>query len=183
MNDLTTLDFQKIKLIVGLGNTGRDYESTRHNAGFLMMDMIASGKKFQLEKTLKSEIASVNKGKTKTYLAKPTTMMNSSGESVKLITKYFRIKPEEVLVVHDDLDISLGDFKIQFGKGPKIHNGVLSIENYLGTKDFWRCRIGIENRDPEVRKFIAGSDYVLERFKVQEQAVLDKVFQEILMNF
>lgn len=116
-------------------------------------------------------------------LAKPTTFMNLSGESVGAISSFYKINPAEILVVHDDLDIKLGEYKMHFNKGPKVHNGITSIENHLGTSEFWRLRIGIDNRTPELRENISGADYVLGRFNSEERILLDKVFLKIKLNF
>lgn len=182
---------QNIKLIVGLGNVGKNYMRTRHNAGFLFLDSLTSDE-FREEpkfKALMSEIRDQRSaGKNQisnlqsqisVLLSKPTTMMNLSGDSVQLISNFYKIKPEEILVAHDDLDIQFGKYKIQFDKGPRIHNGVNDIENRLGTTKFWRLRIGIENRAAENEYRISGRDYVLGKFSQEELQVLGATFKEI----
>lgn len=189
---------QNIKLIVGLGNVGKNYVRTRHNAGFLFLDFIAD-KEFNEEAKFKAlmseargqmlEVGEQTSEKgiptsgfrlpTSVLLAKPTTMMNLSGDSVQLISNFYKIKPEEILVAHDDLDIQFGKYKIQFDKGPRIHNGINDIESRLGTTSFWRLRIGIENRESENEYKIAGRDYVLDKFTNDELQVLDAIFMEI----
>ena len=115
-------------------------------------------------------------------LVKPQTFMNSSGKAVKKIVDHFKIKTSDLWVIHDDLDIALGDFKIQKEKGPKLHKGVMSIEKELGKSDFWRVRVGVENRDPENR--IPGEAYVLRDFEKKEmeivEAVISRISREIL---
>lgn len=174
--DPLKLDINQIKLIVGLGNPGKDYFNTRHNAGFLFLDSLATS--FLEEKKFKSEICITNSF-NKVIYSKPLTFMNNSGEAVKAIASFYKIKPSDILIVHDDLDIKLGDYKLQFNKGPKVHNGILSIENHLNTSEFWRLRIGIDNRTEEIKKYISGSDYVLGRFSTEELDTLTKVFNQI----
>lgn len=167
-------DISEIKLIVGLGNTGLEYERTRHNAGFIFLDSIAQSN-FKEEKKFKALMSEHNGIK----LAKPTTFMNSSGEAIRAISDFYKINPSQILVVHDDLDIKLGEYKLQFDKGPKVHNGISSIENHLGTSEFWRLRIGIDNRTPELKANISGADYVLGRFSSEELEILTKILFSI----
>lgn len=168
-----------IKLIVGLGNIGNEYNQTRHNVGFDFLDFIGGTLKFNNESKLKSLLLSINLNKKKIILCKPTTMMNLSGESVSLVSKYYNIQPEEILVAHDDLDLRIENYKFQFAKGPKIHKGIISIENKLATNNFWRLRIGIDNRDVTNRKQSQGVDYVLDKFKRDELEMLKKMFLDI----
>ena len=105
--------------------------------------------------------------------------MNESGKAVKLLCQKHKVSPKDILVIHDDLDIPLGAFKLQFGKGPKLHNGVASVENYLGTKDFWRLRVGVENRGQQVRS--RGEEYVLSRFTKEELSVLESITTQKLI--
>lgn len=166
------------KLIVGLGNLGEEYQETRHNVGFMFIDFLVEQYNCQLtEKTLKSSIIFVHEN---LVLAKPQTFMNKSGLAVKELVKWFEVDIKESLIlVHDDLDIPLGEFKYQFAKSPKKHNGVQSVEDHLSTKDFNRLRIGVDNRG----KFrTEGMKYVLENFKQQELIELDEVFSQILEN-
>jgi PTH1 family peptidyl-tRNA hydrolase len=121
----------KIKLIVGLGNPGKEYENTRHNAGFLFID--------ELENYFK-----IKNLKFKIVLAKSQNFMNESGKAVATLTKIHKAKPENILVVHDDIDILWGEFKFSFGRSSAGHKGVESIIKTLKTKDFWRLRIGIQ---------------------------------------
>jgi PTH1 family peptidyl-tRNA hydrolase len=164
-------DISKIKLIVGLGNLGAKYSNTRHNAGFIFMDAlakhIAPDQSWKLHKDLSAEILKLKQ----CYLAKPTTMMNASGKAVVAIMNYFKeeeIMPENILVVHDDLDVPLGNYKIQFSKGPSVHNGISSVQKHLGTPDFWRLRLGIENREVKGNKGVPGETYTLQRFTKEE---------------
>lgn len=173
-------DTSKIKLIVGLGNIGREYINTRHNIGFEFVETLAKTSKFNEEKKFKAYLHQVEINGHKIYLAKPTTMMNMSGESVNLISKYYNIEPNEILIAHDDLDLKLGSYKIQFSKGPRIHNGILSIENRLGTTKFWRLRIGVDNRYMATKDLMSGASYVLSTFKPDELNVVSKVIYDII---
>ena len=183
-----------MKLIVGLGNPGEKYQNNRHNAGFMFVDYLYKNsevvKPWKYDKYLLLEIAEVKfqapSSKFQTILAKPQTYMNRSGEAVKkLITNKNRLSevPSSklqvpmLLIVHDDLDLRLGNFKIQLGVGPKVHNGINSIENTIKTNDFWRVRIGVDNR---VDKRINGEEYVLQNFTSEEKNLLQNIFPKII---
>jgi PTH1 family peptidyl-tRNA hydrolase len=165
-----------MKLIVGLGNPGKKYLSTRHNVGFMVVDRFAKkigALDWQKTKKFESEIIKMEN----LILAKPQTFMNSSGEAANKIVRHYKINEEEVWVIHDDLDILLGDYKIQKGKGPREHKGIDSIEKKLGFGDFWRVRIGIENRNQEK---ISGEKYVLQKFNEEELDILNDKIDEIV---
>lgn len=153
-----------MKLIVGLGNSGTKYKLTRHNAGYML-----------IERLFKHN----HDGLVLATTANSTTdaHMNNSGLFVKKILDETSFTLDDLYVAHDDLDLPLGEFKIQFGKGPKIHNGINSVEEELGTKDFWRIRIGIDNRQPENRT--EGETYVLEDFSADEIEILEKVLDKV----
>jgi peptidyl-tRNA hydrolase, PTH1 family len=148
-----------MKLVAGLGNPGEKYKNTRHNVGFMFLDKLVGDQDWEESK--------------KILLVKPMKFMNKSGEEVAKRKNFYKIDLDDVYVVHDDLDLKLGEFKIQKGVGPKVHNGVSSVENHLGSKEFWRVRVGIDNRDGD-RK-ISGEDYVLGRFRKQEMEILVEV--------
>jgi PTH1 family peptidyl-tRNA hydrolase len=177
--DQNSFNFNTIKLIVGLGNIGKDYQDTRHNAGFIFLDDFSEFP-FEIEKKFESSIVAIKIDDQKLLLAKPMTLMNNSGRAVSQIMAYFKIKSEEIVIVHDDLDIELGNWKMQLGKGPHAHNGLDSIEKSINTSNFWRIRIGIDNRSDEQRKNMSGSDYVLERIPKKEMEILHSVNQDIL---
>lgn len=160
-------------LIVGLGNPGEEYQKTRHNAGFLFLQKMAGKDNFSLDK--KQEAETLKKGEV--FLVKPQTFMNESGRAVRKIMDFYKLGIENLVVVHDDLDIAFGEYKIQKEKGPKVHNGLKSIESYLGRNDFWRVRLGVDNRQPGVG-YGTGADYVLSRFTSEEIKLLDKVIEE-----
>ena len=166
-----------MKTIIGLGNPGKEYENTRHNVGFMFVDYILNTMKKEdiREKKLKNSITYVFRDKF--ILSKPQTFMNKSGEAVREIVKWFDSDiMDKLYIVHDDLDIGLGSFKIQFAKSSRDHNGILSIEKQLSTKDFYRVRIGIDNRD---KYRIPGEKYVLERFKTEELNKFGTLFDEV----
>lgn len=171
-------ELSQIKLIVGLGNPGLEYAKTRHNVGFMFLDSLNLN--FSEEKKVRAEVAQIGVGEDRIFIIKPLTFMNNSGESVHLMKSFYKLSPQQILVIHDDLDIELGQYKLQFNKGPKVHNGILSIENHLSTAEFWRLRIGIDNRDSVLRANISGSDYVLGRFTTEELETLNRTFTEIV---
>ncbi len=171
-------NFKDIRLIVGLGNIGDNYNDTRHNVGFLFVDAFSEFP-LTLESKFEAETVAIQMGDHKLILSKPTTLMNNSGRSVSKIMKYFNIEPNEILVVHDDLDIELGSYKLQFDKGPKGHNGIISIEKSINTSAFWRLRIGIDSRSIEIKKNLSGADYVLNRFNTNEKEQLYNTLEKI----
>ena len=149
-----------MKLIVGLGNPGEDYKNNRHNVGYMVVESLLKG---SLPKDF--------------IVKKSQVFMNDSGIFVEKLVEQYRVKPPDLWVIHDDLDILLGSYKIQKGKGPKLHNGINSVERELGTDEFWRVRVGVDNRDNDSR--ITGEEYVLQDFSQQERKTLDKVTSEI----
>lgn len=176
-----------MKLIVGLGNPEKKYINTRHNTGFLFLDRVQEkfmylgdiyATEWREETTFNSLLSFIKEGsKIIAILQKPLTYMNNSGSMVsKVMEKYELGAPEENLIlVHDDLDLKLGKFKIQQGKSPLGHNGVKSVEQKVGTNSFQRIRIGIENR---VDAKIPGEDYVLMNFTKEERIILDETLEE-----
>lgn len=170
-------------LIVGLGNPEKEYKHNRHNVGFMFLDSYVNEltgsrvHKFKFNKTFQSELLIVKKDGKTILLAKPKTFMNRSGDAVKRIKDFYKIPLDAVFIAHDDLDIPLGKFHIQKGVGPKLHNGIVAIEEKLGTKEFFRIRIGIENRPPENRP--SGEAYVLQDFHKEEADRIRGVFPNI----
>lgn len=160
-------------LIVGLGNLGEEYEKTRHNAGFMFLDKLAGKENFSFDKKQEAEVLMMKNF----ILVKPQTFMNDSGRAVRKVMDFYKLKIENVVIVHDDLDIAFGEYKIQKEKGPKVHNGVRSVEQCLGRTDFFRVRIGIDNRQPDVN-YGTGADYVLSKFSKVELEDLDGVVNE-----
>lgn len=152
-----------MKLLVGLGNPGPKYHNNRHNVGFMLIDF--------LEKNLESK---------QFILKKSDRFMNVSGKFVLETVNYFKLVARDLYVVHDDLDIPLGEYKIQFGKGPKLHGGINSIEEELKTPDFWRVRMGVDSRDSKNR--ISGEEYVLQNFGEDEIDKLQSVFEKVKLQ-
>lgn len=175
------LKLSNIKLIVGLGNIGKQYENTRHNAGFIFLDHIFGEEGWSEHTRFQSLYKLHNKQEEKIHLIKPAKLMNRSGAAVQLLSSYYHIEPESILVAHDDLDIALGSSKLQFDKGPKAHNGIIDIEEKLGTSKFWRYRIGVDNRNEFQRQYMLPRDYVLERFTQSEYLKLVQSFTDFQM--
>jgi len=134
-----------IKLFVGLGNPGADYEATRHNAGFWWIDALAQqlGIRLVADKSYQGLVARANINGETVWLLKPQTFMNLSGRSVAAIARFFKIAPDQILVVHDELDILPGLLKLKQGGSHAGHNGLRDIHDQLGSADYWRLRIGI----------------------------------------
>lgn len=178
-----------MKLITGLGNPEEKYSETRHNAGFLFLDSLRekflyqkdiSATEWKKEDTFKSELSFLKNGsQVIAIIQKPQTYMNRSGEAVAKLVKKYEIEDlqNNLILVHDDLDIPLGRFKIQAGKSPLGHNGVKDVEDRLGTNEFKRVRIGVEAR---TNKNISGEDYVLMKFTKEERVILDEVIQDAI---
>lgn len=171
-----------MKLIVGFGNPGEKYVDNRHNIGFMCVEYLAYklssspsvSNPFTFDKTFNAEIAVMHKDGEKIMLAKPQTFMNRSGEAVQKLLAFYKVRLQDMAVAHDDLDIPIGKCKIQIGTGPKIHNGLLSTEQKLGTADFCRIRLGIENRQSEDR--MPGEAYVLQDFTPDERTLVNECF-------
>jgi PTH1 family peptidyl-tRNA hydrolase len=134
-----------IRLIVGLGNPGPEYETTRHNAGFWLADHLADDLRatFSLEKAFNGFVAKAKVGGDNVVLLKPTTYMNKSGLSVGAVARFYKFTPEQVLVLHDELDLMPGQVKLKQGGGHAGHNGLRDIQAVLGSPAFWRLRLGI----------------------------------------
>jgi PTH1 family peptidyl-tRNA hydrolase len=157
-----------IRLIVGLGNPGPDYVATRHNVGFWFVDDLAEahGGVFRAEGKFHGELCRLTIGAADVRLLKPATYMNRSGQSVAAVSRYFDIRPEAILIAHDELDLPVGKVRLKQGGGHAGHNGLRDTIGVLGSPDFWRLRIGIDH--PGDRGQVVG--YVLGR-PTQEDAV------------
>jgi PTH1 family peptidyl-tRNA hydrolase len=168
-----------IRLVVGLGNVGREYERTRHNAGFWFVDALASrlGASFAPESRFHGEVAKASSG---LRLVKPSTYMNLSGRSVAPLARFFAIAPDEILVVHDELDLKPGDAKLKQGGGVAGHNGLRDVAAALGTPDFWRLRFGIGHpRDSEIPQQQVA-DYVLKPPRAEERDAIEAALARAL---
>lgn len=173
-----------MKLIAGLGNPGDKYMYNRHNVGFMVVDALArTNSKSQILKFSNNIKFDSQLIQEKDFiLLKPQTYMNDSGVAIAKICQFYKIKNEDLYIVHDDLDIKLGSYKIQYGKGPQVHNGLLSIEEKLGTDQFWNVRVGVENRPVRGNKGIPGMVYSLQDFDVNERAIVDEVIEQIVAD-
>ena len=161
----------KQKLIVGLGNPGDKYAGTRHNAGFIWLNLLAEkyGASFKLISKFSAMVAIINIAETKVYLLKPITFMNNSGAAVVNVANYYNISVESILVVHDDLDLAVGKIKLKSGGGHGGHNGLRSIVNCLSSREFNRLRLGIGH--PGVKADV--SSYVLNNFSKVDIGLID----------
>ena len=162
-----------MKLIAGLGNPGNKYKNTRHNVGFMAIDsyLIACLQNAKLTKEIKFQSYFFKSNNI--IFAKPQTYMNLSGEAIEKIVNFYKIK--DVLILHDDLDLSIGAVKIKFGGSSGGHNGLKSIDNHI-TDKYTRIRIGI-NHPRNINSYINVIDYVLQEFNPKELDILKKVFQ------
>lgn len=163
-----------IRLIVGLGNPGPEYERTRHNAGFWLVDSIANDLRasFALEKSFFGHVAKARVNGENILLAKPMTYMNRSGQSVGALARFYKLAPESVLVLHDELDLMPGQVKLKQGGGHAGHNGLKDIQAALGGPAFWRLRLGIGHpRTLGLAQPVA--DFVLHPPRRDEQDALD----------
>ncbi len=150
-----------IRLIVGLGNPGAQYEMTRHNVGFWFVDTIArtASTSFRAEPKFYGDLCRLTCVGADLRLLKPTTYMNRSGQSIAAVLRYFDLAPEQLLIAHDELDLPVGTLRLKQGGGHAGHNGLRDTISVLGTRDFWRLRIGIAH--PGDRTLVTG--YVLGR--------------------
>lgn len=160
-----------MKLIIGLGNPGQEYKNNRHNIGFQVLDQLTE--KFKLDKKFKAEIF---KGDN-FILAKPQTFMNNSGLAVKALKTFYKIKPENIIVIHDDIDIQIGTIRISQGASSGGNNGVESIIKELGTKDFIRIRVGVAN---SLREKIPADKFVLQNFTPADKKIIKDIMPQIL---
>lgn len=168
-----------IRLVAGLGNPGKSYERTRHNAGYWFVDALARelGTGFVAEKRFAGEVA--RDGELR--LVKPTTYMNESGRTVGALARFLGIAPAEILVVHDELDLVAGSVKMKLGGGVAGHNGLKDIRAHLATQDFWRLRFGIGHpRDSEMPQQVVA-DYVLKPPRADEREAIRAAIDRALV--
>lgn len=160
-----------IKLFVGLGNPGAEYEATRHNAGFWWIDALARAWKLSLatEKGFQAQAARTTVAGRPTWLLKPQTFMNLSGRSVAGLARFYKIAPEEILVVHDEIDIPAGQMKLKHGGGHAGHNGLRDIHAQLGSDAYWRLRIGVGH--PGVRSEVVN--WVLQKPQAEQREAIE----------
>ena len=168
----------EIRLIVGLGNPGREYEATRHNAGFWWVDEFAHTHQctFKAEGKFHGMAARGQMHGHELFLLKPQTFMNISGRAVGALAQFYKIAPQQILVVHDELDLPPGSAKLKLGGGHGGHNGLKDIIAHLGTRDFWRLRLGIGH--PGERADVSA--YVLNAPRREEQVLIDEAMRRAL---
>ena len=163
-------------LVVGLGNPGPRYETTRHNLGFLVADILADrlGSGFKVHKKSGALATTGRLGGRSIVLAKPRVYMNESGRQVGPLANFYSVAPADVIIVHDELDIDFGRIRLKFGGGAAGHNGLRSVSSALGTNDFQRVRIGIGR--PPGRK--PGATFVLENFSTAERPEVGTICEQ-----
>jgi PTH1 family peptidyl-tRNA hydrolase len=171
-----------IRLIVGLGNPGPEYEQTRHNAGFWLVDNLANslpGARLQRETRFNALMAKTSIAGHDVWLLEPQTFMNRSGQSVGALARFYKIGADEVLVVHDELDLAPGIAKMKKGGSSGGHNGLKDITAALGTQDYWRLRLGIGHpRSLNLQQAVV--DFVLHRPRKEEQNLIDDAIDKSL---
>jgi PTH1 family peptidyl-tRNA hydrolase len=167
-----------IKLFVGLGNPGTEYESTRHNVGFWWVDALARELKLSLsmDKGYHGLVARTSLHGQTIWLLEPQTFMNLSGKSVAALARFFKIAPEEILVVHDELDITPGQAKLKFGGSHAGHNGLRDIHAQMGTDDYWRLRLGIGH--PGVKSEVVS--WVLKKPAPEQRTAIEECIARTL---
>lgn len=159
-----------MKLIIGLGNPGKEYNNTRHNIGFMLIDEYLSNKNVSWSPKFNGLYTNLNINNEKIYFLKPQTYMNLSGECVREFMNYFKITPEDILVIQDDLDLPLGKYRLKYNSSDGGHNGIKSIINNLKTKEFARLKIGISEAKFDTK------NYVLGHFNNEEQKILNEIY-------
>jgi PTH1 family peptidyl-tRNA hydrolase len=169
-----------IRLVVGLGNPGKEYGRTRHNAGFWLVERFASanGVSFRKDPKYQALVARLDAGGANAgaWLLMPQSFMNASGRAVQMLAGFFKIKPEEILVVHDELDFPPGVAKMKQGGGIAGHNGLKDISQRIGSHDYWRLRLGV-GKPPSTE---SGADYVLQKPAAEERSAIDAAIDKAL---
>lgn len=173
-----------MKLIIGLGNPGKKYEKTRHNVGFMILEYLKNNltqykiNNWELSKKFNAEICGWTVNGEKIILVKPMTFMNQSGQSVQLIAQFYKVSTHDIIVVHDDKDLKLGQIKAQTNRGYAGHNGVKSIIDYIKSQDFLRIRVGIASSNEKKMKNI--SKFVLNKFSLFEKKTLENAIEKAM---
>jgi PTH1 family peptidyl-tRNA hydrolase len=175
-----TVGLNKVILLVGLGNPGKEYDGTRHNIGFACIDAFVS-KTGEMEdwvqkKDLKCVLSTGRVGDSRVIAIKPTTFMNLSGEAVSAVVNFYKIDPNRIAVIHDELDIDFGQIRLRQGGSDAGHNGIESVTQHLG-EDYARIRIGVGPKTPEK---IKSEDFVLQNFSSAQQEQLRNLTREVL---
>jgi peptidyl-tRNA hydrolase, PTH1 family len=180
--NVTLVSSQPIKLVVGLGNPGPEYERTRHNAGFWFAEDIAHeiGGVFASEKKFHGLLARGVAGMSDVRVLMPQTFMNLSGNSITAVAKFYDIAPEEIMVAHDELDLESGEVKLKFGGGHAGHNGLRDTQAKLGSNNYWRLRIGIGHPRDSQNAHKPVVDWVLERPRRDEQEAIETAIERAI---
>ena len=165
-------------LIVGLGNPGREYEKTRHNAGFIAMDFFANKKAIGYVEKFGGLFNKIRVGDNDVFLLKPLTYMNNSGQSVIQAVNFYKINPADIVVMHDDMDIPVGDVRYKTKGSAGGHNGIKSIIQHLGTQEFKRVKIGVSK---PIEMTVV--DYVLGKFSKEDRKLIDNVIETNVYRF
>ena len=165
-------------LIVGLGNPGKEYEKTRHNAGFIAMDFFANKKAVGYSEKFGGLFNKIRVGDNEVFILKPLTYMNNSGQSVIQVVNFYKISPSDVVVMHDDMDIPVGEVKYRTKGSAGGHNGLKSIIAHLGTQEFKRVKIGVSK--PSEMTVI---DHVLGKFSKEERKLIDDAVETNVYRF
>lgn len=174
-----TVGLNKNLLIVGLGNPGKEYDGTRHNIGFQAADYFVDktpdmGQWIE-KKDMKTLMSTGQMGETRIIVIKPQTFMNLSGETVQAVSHFYKIHPDQILVIHDELDIDFGQIRIRKGGSAAGHNGIKSVTKHIG-EDYGRIRIGI---GPKVPEQMDSADFVLQKFSKEEESHMDELNREV----
>lgn len=168
-----------MKIIIGLGNPGKEYANTRHNAGFLCVDFLQKEfgfEPFALDKKMSAEISGGMIGAEKVLLIKPNVFMNNSGTAVQTLLNFYKLSLPDIAVIHDDLDIAPGTYRTTISSRAAGHNGVQNIIDTLGTQDFFRIRLGIGRPTDVIGACMPSHDFVLQKFTPEELAALTELF-------
>lgn len=168
-----------MKLFVGLGNPGKEYENTRHNIGASLIDFLVNKLGLSYQEKFRSLYTDTQIKGEKAIFLKPQTFMNTSGSAVIEAAKFYKIEPENIFIAFDDLDIVQGEYKIQLSKYPKVHNGVNDIIQKLGTDKINFIRIGVDGRSKIERDFISGADYVLSKSNFDFKNIFDEISKNL----
>jgi PTH1 family peptidyl-tRNA hydrolase len=168
-----------LRLVVGLGNPGADYAETRHNAGFWFCERLARQLGVTLTRESRFHGFAAHARADNLWLLLPMTFMNRSGQAVSALARFYRIEPDELLVVHDDLDLPPGQLRLKFGGGLGGHNGLKDITAHLGSQDYWRLRVGIGH--PGDRNEVVS--YVLKPPRREEQTEIDTALDRALLSW
>jgi PTH1 family peptidyl-tRNA hydrolase len=167
-----------MKLIIGLGNPDQKYQNTRHNLGQSILTKYVQNhyhESFKKNNFLSAQVLEIGQGSDKKIFAIPLDYMNSSGIAVQKLSQYYKISPANIYIIHDDLDLEVGDYKVQFDRGPAGHNGIKSIIEYLGTQQFNRIRVGTGKPQDQT----PVENYVLQTLPQDQQAIIDNLLPEI----